>query len=147
MPSHIPDKSTKKLLLGELLVRNGIISEQDLQSALERQNELRGLGRHKLLGEIIVECGYVTAADIEKVIAVQNNGKPLKERRENGFYRHFVQKVIVAIGKKVAGKNGNTRERKFDENKIVELGREEFHAAVHKKEEIKHPHIIHTLHS
>jgi type II secretory ATPase GspE/PulE/Tfp pilus assembly ATPase PilB-like protein len=147
MPSHIPDKSPKQLLVGELLVRNGIISEQNLQSALERQNELQGLGRHKLLGEIIVECGYVTAADIEKVIAAQKNGKPVKERRENGFYRHFVQKVIVAIGKKVAGKNGNSKERKFDKNKILELGRKEFHAAVHKKEEIKHPHIIHTLHS
>lgn len=61
----IPEKRiTKKL--GEILVRNEVISEDQLQRALDFQRHEGGL-----LGEILVKLGYVSEQDIVQALTVQ----------------------------------------------------------------------------
>ena len=55
---------TKKL--GKLLVENGIISERQLEEALERQREKGGY-----LGQNLVEMGYTTEEEIVSCLTVQ----------------------------------------------------------------------------
>ncbi len=52
--------------LGELLVSNGLLTEEQLVAALEEQKEKR-----RLLGEIIIDCGYTTKEKLEAVLAHQ----------------------------------------------------------------------------
>ena len=52
--------------LGEILVRNNVISEEQLQRALDFQNREGGL-----LGEILVKLGYVKELDIVQALTVQ----------------------------------------------------------------------------
>jgi len=52
--------------LGDLLVRKGYLSEEDLTSALERQ---RQGGRNRLLGEILVDAEYCSEDQIVECLA------------------------------------------------------------------------------
>jgi type IV pilus assembly protein PilB len=52
--------------LGEILVHNGVISEENLQRALDFQRREGGL-----LGEILVKLGYVKELDIVQALTVQ----------------------------------------------------------------------------
>lgn len=58
-------KLTKKRL-GEILVSEGLVSEEQVQEALKKQTE-----SGELLGEILVRLGYVTEGDIARTIATQ----------------------------------------------------------------------------
>ncbi len=52
--------------LGELLVSNGLLTEEQLMAALEQQKKNR-----RLLGEIIIERGYTTKEKLDAVLAHQ----------------------------------------------------------------------------
>src|SRR2546425_12285797 len=52
--------------LGRLLVEDGLITEDQLDQALENQVRTR-----RLLGDIVVELGYVAPDDVERVLANQ----------------------------------------------------------------------------
>lgn len=54
--------------LGELLVRNGVITEEQLSSAMGRQAELRTRGP---VGELLLEDGVITSDDLHRFIRVQ----------------------------------------------------------------------------
>ena len=56
--------------LGELLVENGLLTEQQLLEALETQKKER-----KLLGEIIVELGFTTRENLDATLARQYGSK------------------------------------------------------------------------
>jgi len=60
----------KKVRLGDLLIQNGQITQEDLKKALEIQ---RNSNSHKKLGEILIEEGLISEEDIIKVIATQLN--------------------------------------------------------------------------
>ena len=49
----------KKVRLGDVLVKKGIIDENQLQTALSRQRE-----QGKMLGEMVIALGYATQKDI-----------------------------------------------------------------------------------
>ena len=55
-----------RLPLGEMLVQRGLITEEDLQQALEHQAQS---GHKKLLGEILEQLGFVSEAGVLEVIA------------------------------------------------------------------------------
>ncbi len=57
----------RKDRLGELLVRNHVITRKDLSDAMEVQGKERG----KRLGEILVESGALTGDDLKKFIQLQ----------------------------------------------------------------------------
>lgn len=60
------DYSRKKIRLGDVLVQNGVISEEDLQRGLERQ---KGSGRK--LGETLVDEGITTEENIARALSNQ----------------------------------------------------------------------------
>jgi hypothetical protein len=53
--------------LGRLLVEDGVLTEDQLDAALEQQVRTR-----RLLGEIVIELGYVSHADVERALAIQS---------------------------------------------------------------------------
>jgi len=55
-----------RLQLGEMLISNGLITEAQLQQALEYQ---KTRGHKKLLGEVLIELKFVTEAQVMAVLA------------------------------------------------------------------------------
>ena len=58
--------------IGELLVENNIISQQELEIAL-RQQEM--MGHHKPIGEILVEMKILTIDSLIKYLEIQLRDK------------------------------------------------------------------------
>jgi tetratricopeptide (TPR) repeat protein len=63
--------SQRKARLGDMLVAGGKISEDDLEFALDRQQEAEQGGEHRKLGEILVEEGFVSESDIVAMVRAQ----------------------------------------------------------------------------
>jgi type II secretory ATPase GspE/PulE/Tfp pilus assembly ATPase PilB-like protein len=61
----------KNIRLGDLLIEKGIISEEELLKALEKQKELRNKGEYKKLGEILIELGFATEKEILESLSHQ----------------------------------------------------------------------------
>ena len=61
----------EKVRLGDLLVQLGIISEDDLKKALEKQKEYRFQGVDVKLGELLIELGLVREKDILEALSTQ----------------------------------------------------------------------------
>ena len=60
----------KKVRLGDILIQNNHITQEQLESSLKRQKELN---YSKKLGEIFIDEGYVTQEDILKTVSKQLN--------------------------------------------------------------------------
>jgi len=67
VPAFVPQDTNAWPPLGALLVRDGLVSELELETALAQQR----LSSAKRLGEILVERGAVSRADIARVVAEQ----------------------------------------------------------------------------
>jgi hypothetical protein len=52
--------------LGRVLIEDGLLTEDQLDAALENQVRTR-----RLLGDILVELGYVSSRDVERALAIQ----------------------------------------------------------------------------
>jgi type IV pilus assembly protein PilB len=78
-------KLTKKRL-GELLISEGLVNEEQINEALKRQQETGGL-----LGEVLIALGYVTEIDIARTITTQF-GLPYIDAS-----RYFVAKEVAAL--------------------------------------------------
>ena len=62
----------EKLRLGEILVRQNVLTEEALELALaEQKNNPRKLGRARRLGRVLVERGYVAEAKVAEALALQ----------------------------------------------------------------------------
>jgi len=61
----------KKIRLGDLLVESGIISQEDLQKALAKQQEYKQKGEEKKLGEILIELGLASEKQILEALSKQ----------------------------------------------------------------------------
>jgi len=57
--------------LGDLLVQLGIISEEELKTALSKQQEYRREGNDIKLGELLIELGLVSEKDILEALSTQ----------------------------------------------------------------------------
>jgi type IV pilus assembly protein PilB len=55
-----------KLQLGQVLLSHGVVTEEQIDAALDRQSET---GHRKLLGELLVELGYCTENQITAALA------------------------------------------------------------------------------
>lgn len=55
--------------LGEMMVDSGIVTERDVDDALEVQAE--GQGEHKKIGEVLVDSGVATKEQVERCVASQ----------------------------------------------------------------------------
>ncbi|MCS7010032.1 MAG: HAMP domain-containing histidine kinase [Anaerolineales bacterium] len=57
--------------LGESLVQNGIITEEDLQRALAYQHQQRQQGQHCFLGQALVELGLIDRQQLDHAVTMQ----------------------------------------------------------------------------
>ena len=57
--------------IGEYLIERGLLSEEQLQSALARQKELADQGTKRLLGQTLIEMNLVTKETIDGAITTQ----------------------------------------------------------------------------
>ena len=61
----------QKIRLGDLLVQKGLITEDEVLKALERQKELKAKGEYKKLGEILVDLGFIEEKTLLKALSEQ----------------------------------------------------------------------------
>lgn len=61
-----PGMTDRRVQLGDLLLKEGLINEQRLESALDVQ---RREGHRRLLGEILIELGFVTEEQVQSALA------------------------------------------------------------------------------
>ena len=60
-----------RVLLGELLIKNKIITQEELLIALNKQKEYKKNGINKRLGGILTELGFATEKEILEVLSKQ----------------------------------------------------------------------------
>ncbi len=59
-------------LLGEYLLTQGLISQQQLEMALQRHQDLLKRGQRKMVGQVMVELGYITQAQLDRWVQNQS---------------------------------------------------------------------------
>lgn len=66
----------KKYLLGEILIKLGVLTDEQLQIALKEQQSLNSQGKeHKPVGQILLEHGFITPNDLIEAIKIQTKQK------------------------------------------------------------------------
>ena len=63
----------QKIRLGDLLVSKGLITQEEVQKAIEKQKELKAQGQYKRLGEILVDLGFIGEKTLLKALSEQLN--------------------------------------------------------------------------
>ncbi|HOK10322.1 MAG TPA: hypothetical protein PLT82_12035 [Candidatus Hydrogenedens sp.] len=85
------EETEEKVKIGDLLVREGIISREQLHKALVYQRQ--GSHKREHLGSILVRLGYVDEDTISKVLAKQS-GYPYIEDLRNEIVHHMALSII-----------------------------------------------------
>ena len=66
----------KKYLLGEILISLGVLTEEQLNTALKEQEGYDSQGKeHKPIGQILLEHGFITPNDLIEAIKIQTKQK------------------------------------------------------------------------
>jgi MinD-like ATPase involved in chromosome partitioning or flagellar assembly len=60
--------------IGQLLLRQGVLSAQDLETAMARQQEAERRGEDQPFGDLLVELGFATRERIEAALAQRQEG-------------------------------------------------------------------------
>ncbi|SFV68899.1 Type IV fimbrial assembly, ATPase PilB [hydrothermal vent metagenome] len=84
----------KKVRLGDLLIQNNYITEEQLQEALKKQ---KALNYTKKLGEIFISEGYVTQKDLLKMLSKQLDIEFVDLYGENIDFNTLAAKYPLAI--------------------------------------------------
>ncbi|MEE8549053.1 MAG: hypothetical protein V3S74_06230, partial [Alphaproteobacteria bacterium] len=78
------------MLLGDLLVANGVVSKGDVRKATERQKTAGGL-----LGENLIALEVVTAEQLQEVIATFPD--PPKNIADTGLKASFIETLVLKL--------------------------------------------------
>ena len=63
---------THKYLLGEILISLSVLTEEQLNLALQEQEQLDSQGKeHKPIGQILLEHGFIAPNDLVEAIKIQ----------------------------------------------------------------------------
>lgn len=73
--NELARKTESKFRFGEYMVAKGIVSEQQLDTALRRQQELARRGRYMWLGEILVEMNFARTSQVQEALAAQKKAQ------------------------------------------------------------------------
>ncbi|TFH33712.1 MAG: hypothetical protein E4G99_10985, partial [Anaerolineales bacterium] len=91
-PKFAPMDTTPQWLvprIGDFLIREKVITEDQLQSALKQQRELSGKGQHVLLGQTLLQMEMVDRATLDQAVtqqivelhaALQESNRTLQQR-------------------------------------------------------------------
>jgi hypothetical protein len=66
-------RAAQRVKLGRLLIKNNLIDEEQLNTALVEKR-----GSYKRLGEILVELGYITEKELKAVLCQQSGAAPIE---------------------------------------------------------------------
>ncbi|MBZ0158346.1 MAG: Flp pilus assembly complex ATPase component TadA [Alphaproteobacteria bacterium] len=98
--SSTPLTSTKPLT-GEVLVRKGIITPEQLAFCLEHQRQLRRIGREYRIGELIIKHGYAIKEEVDAAIGETMDLDavviPGEIRRRHGIYVHGIRGGSICV--------------------------------------------------
>ncbi|MHC5036516.1 MAG: protein kinase domain-containing protein [Planctomycetota bacterium] len=73
---HYTDETTEKTLFGRIAVREGLITDPQLNEALRTQAKMESLsGLHIKIGEILQRKGFMTTDGVQKVLSLQGRGE------------------------------------------------------------------------
>jgi len=78
-------RMTRKML-GELLVQEGLVTEEQIQIAIDEQEKTNGL-----LGDILVDMGIVTERDITRAVVSQYSSPYLS------VFDHYISKEMLDL--------------------------------------------------
>ncbi len=117
----VKQAGSQLLITGRILVRDNIITQEQLDNAIKTQRQLKDDGTRKLIGEIIVEQGYCPLEAVKRAVDELHKGKRGGEKVRDDFYKHFMNGIIEKVGE------------------------DKYHDAVLKKADAKDRHIIKTL--
>ena len=66
----------KRYLLGEILISLGVLTEEQLNTALKEQERLDNEDKeHKPIGQILLENGFISPNDLIEAIKIQTKQK------------------------------------------------------------------------
>ena len=66
----------KRYLLGEILISLGVLTEEQLNTALKEQERLDSEDKeHKPIGQILLEHGFISPNDLIEAIKIQTKQK------------------------------------------------------------------------
>ena len=82
----MPGRSMPRKRLGEILLDEGLITEDQLNAAIEAQKKSGGL-----LGEILVEMGAISERDIARAIVLQNAWPYLS------VFNHYISREMLYL--------------------------------------------------
>lgn len=86
MPAAPPPEALR-VPVGQLLAREGLIGEREIQAVLAIQADRRAHGRAKPFGEVAVEAGYISESALRRVMSLQVKlAYPPGPRKPLGFY-------------------------------------------------------------
>lgn len=86
MPIAPPPESLR-VPVGQLLAREGLIGENDIQAVLAIQADSKAKGRFKPFGEVAVEAGYISEPMLRRAMSLQVKlAYPPGPRKPLGFY-------------------------------------------------------------
>ena len=91
-------EKAKKIPLGQKLIEGGLISRDQLETALKEQNKERA-GKRKMIGEVLVEMGFITESTLAEILAESNGGGTQRINVKNTV---LDPKLIKQIPKDVA---------------------------------------------
>lgn len=69
--SEVENRSSKKPLLGLIMLREGMIDERELQICVTRWTQHRDAGRVVPFGEVVVELGFCSPAELPPFLSLQ----------------------------------------------------------------------------
>lgn len=116
------------VLFGQLAVKRGLISSEELEEALSLQENMKGSGSEKPLGELLVELGYVTRKQANRLLRDQQaktgttktigHFEVLAKLGEGGMGAVYLAKMI---GPPIRGGNISGAPEEIEEGPLVAL--------------------------
>ena len=85
----------KNIPIGQILVENGFLKEEQLQQALEKQKTENG----KKLGDVLLEMGYVSETQLAQALSIRLK-VPFVDLTTTKIDIEAVKKIPEAIAKK-----------------------------------------------
>jgi two-component system chemotaxis sensor kinase CheA len=86
------DLKVEEKKIGEILVDKGIVKEEDIKNALDKQTKI---------GEILTKEGKVTPNQLEKVVQQQEDARKVKESTSIRVDTHKLDKLMNLVGELV----------------------------------------------
>ncbi|MFO0753546.1 MAG: ATPase, T2SS/T4P/T4SS family [Thermodesulfovibrionales bacterium] len=93
--------AAQRLLTGEILVKKGVITPDQLAFCLEHQRQLRRIGRELRIGELIVKHGFGTKQEVDAAVGetmdLDHVQIPEEIRRRHEIHVHGIRGRTISV--------------------------------------------------